>query len=104
MAKATTGSPASDYLRLNWRKVPLVWNFPPAPVPHPLFKPKGADLKLDFPVSLDDAVLGAKIAVPTLSGKVQVTIPANSSSGRVLQMIPHSCFTRSSIWDSVCAA
>ena len=55
-------------------------------VPHPLFKPKGADLKLDLPVSLDEAVLGAKIAVPTLSGKVQVTIPPNSSSGRVLRL------------------
>ena len=52
-------------------------------VPHPLFKAEGADLRLDLPVSLDEAVLGAKIAVPTLSGKVQVTIPPNSSSGRV---------------------
>ena len=33
-------------------------------VPHPLFKPKGSDLKLDLPVSLDEAVLGAKIPVP----------------------------------------
>jgi DnaJ-class molecular chaperone len=55
-------------------------------VPHPLFKPEGADLKLDLPVSLDEAVLGAKIAVPTLSGKVQVTIPPHSSSGRVLRL------------------
>ena len=55
-------------------------------VPHPLFKPKGSDLKLDLPVSLDEAVLGAKIPVPTLSGKVQVTIPPNSSSGRVLRL------------------
>jgi DnaJ-class molecular chaperone len=55
-------------------------------VPHPLFKPEGADLKLDLPVSLDEAVLGAKIAVPTLSGKVQVTVPPHSSSGRVLRL------------------
>ncbi len=55
-------------------------------VPHPLFKPKGSDLSLDLPVSLDEAVLGAKIPVPTLSGKVQVTIPPNSSSGRVLRL------------------
>ena len=47
-------------------------------VPHPLFKPEGADLRLDLPVSLDEAVLGAKIPVPTLSGKVQVTIPPHS--------------------------
>jgi DnaJ-class molecular chaperone len=55
-------------------------------VPHPLFKPEGADLRLELPVSLDEAVLGAKIPVPTLSGKVQVTIPPHSSSGRVLRL------------------
>ncbi|MGH6923255.1 MAG: DnaJ C-terminal domain-containing protein [Propylenella sp.] len=55
-------------------------------VPHPLFKPEGSDLRLDLPISLDEAVLGAKIAVPTLSGKVQVTIPPHSSSGRVLRL------------------
>lgn len=55
-------------------------------VPHPLFKVDGADLRLDLPVSLDEAVLGAKIPVPTLSGKVQVTIPPHSSSGRVLRL------------------
>ncbi len=55
-------------------------------VPHLLFKPEGSDLRLDLPVSLDEAVLGAKIAVPTLSGKVQVTVPPHSSSGRVLRL------------------
>ena len=55
-------------------------------VPHPLFKVEGADLRLDLPVSLDEAVLGAKIAVPTLSGKVQVTVPPYSSSGRALRL------------------
>ena len=55
-------------------------------VPHPLFKPEGSDLRLDLPVSLDEAVLGAKIAVPTLSGKVHVTVPPGSSSGRTLRL------------------
>ena len=55
-------------------------------VPHPLFKVEGADLRLDLPVSLDEAVLGAKLPVPTLSGKVQVTIPPHSSSGRTLRL------------------
>lgn len=55
-------------------------------VPHPLFKAEGADLRLDLPVSLDEAVLGAKIAVPTLSGKVHVTVPPRSSSGRTLRL------------------
>jgi DnaJ-class molecular chaperone len=55
-------------------------------VPHLLFKVEGADLRLDLPVSLDEAVLGAKIPVPTLSGRVQVTVPPHSSSGRVLRL------------------
>jgi DnaJ-class molecular chaperone len=55
-------------------------------VPHPLFKVEGSDLRLDLPISLDEAVLGAKIPVPTLSGKVQVTVPPGSSSGRVLRL------------------
>ncbi len=55
-------------------------------VPHPLYKVEGSDLRLDLPVSLDEAVLGAKIPVPTLSGKVQVTVPPHSSSGRVLRL------------------
>jgi len=55
-------------------------------VPHPLFRVEGADLRLDLPVGLDEAVLGAKIAVPTLSGKVQVAIPPSSSSGRALRL------------------
>ena len=55
-------------------------------VPHPLFKLEGADLRLDLPVSLDEAVLGARIAVPTLSGKVHVTVPPRSSSGRALRL------------------
>jgi len=55
-------------------------------VPHPLFKAEGADLRLDLPISLDEAVLGAKIPVPTLSGKIQITVPPGSSSGRVLRL------------------
>jgi DnaJ-class molecular chaperone len=55
-------------------------------VPHPLFKAEGADLRLELPISLDEAVLGARIPVPTLTGKVQVTVPPHSSSGRTLRL------------------
>lgn len=55
-------------------------------VPHPLFTPDGADLRLELPVGLHEAVLGAKIAVPTLSGKVHVSIPPQTSGGRVLRL------------------
>jgi DnaJ-class molecular chaperone len=68
-------------------------------VPHPLFRVEGADLRLDLPVSLDEAVLGAKIPVPTLHGRVQVTVPPRSSSGRVLRLKGKGLPTRSGAGD-----
>ena len=52
--------------------------------PHPVFKRDGADLTMDLPVSVPDAVLGAKVRVPTPEGVVQMTLPAGSNSGKVL--------------------
>ncbi|MEX0827938.1 MAG: DnaJ C-terminal domain-containing protein, partial [Haliea sp.] len=40
--------------------------------PHRLFQRKGRDILLDLPISLDEAVLGTKIAVPTIHGKVNM--------------------------------
>jgi DnaJ-class molecular chaperone len=54
--------------------------------PHPLFKVEGRDLKLDLPITLYEAVLGAKVRTPTLSGEVEIAIPAGTSSGRVLRL------------------
>ncbi|HLW90391.1 MAG TPA: DnaJ C-terminal domain-containing protein [Roseiarcus sp.] len=54
--------------------------------PHPLFKVEGRDLRLDLPITLYDAVLGAKVRAPTLNGEVEITIPQGASSGRVLRL------------------
>jgi DnaJ-class molecular chaperone len=54
--------------------------------PHPLFTVDGHDLRLDLPVTLYEAVLGAKVRVPTLSGAVQLAIPPNTSSGRTFRL------------------
>jgi len=54
--------------------------------PHPLYRIEGRDLHVDLPVSLRDAVLGAKVAVDTPTGKVAVAIPAWSSSDRTLRL------------------
>ncbi len=54
--------------------------------PHKLFEVKGADLHLDLPLTLYEAVLGAKIRTPTLSGAVNLTIPENASSGKVMRL------------------
>lgn len=50
------------------------------------FRREGDDVLLDLPVTLKEAVLGAKIKVPTAGGAVMMSIPAGSSSGRTLRL------------------
>ncbi len=54
--------------------------------PHPLFKVEGRDLRLDLPITLYEAVLGAKVRVPTLGGEVETSIAPGMSGGRVLRL------------------
>jgi DnaJ-class molecular chaperone len=54
--------------------------------PHPLFKRDGADLRLELPVTLYEAVLGGKVRVPTLDGAVELAIPAATNSGRTFRL------------------
>ena len=54
--------------------------------PHPLFKREGNDLRLDLPITLYEAVLGAKVRVPTLDGAVELAIPPGTSSGRAFRL------------------
>jgi DnaJ-class molecular chaperone len=54
--------------------------------PHPLFQRDGADLRLDLPVTLYEAVLGGKVRVPTLEGAVELAIPAGTNSGRTFRL------------------
>lgn len=53
---------------------------------HPLFGLDGNDLRLDLPITLYEAVLGAKVRVPTLDGAVELAIPAGTSSGRTFRL------------------
>ena len=46
----------------------------------------GDDIRLDLPVTLNEAVLGAKVKVPTPDGPVMLTVPKGSSSGKVLRL------------------
>jgi DnaJ-class molecular chaperone len=55
-------------------------------LPHPYFTRKGDDIYLDLPISLKEAVLGAKVKVPTPSGTVTATVPKWSSTGRILRL------------------
>ena len=53
---------------------------------HPRYRVEGRDLHADLPVSLQDAVLGAKVAVETPTGRLAVNVPAWSSSDKVLRL------------------
>ncbi|TFV79661.1 J domain-containing protein [Bradyrhizobium frederickii] len=54
--------------------------------PHPFFKVEGADLRIDLPVTLYEAVLGGKVRVPTLGNAVELSVPKNTSSGRTFRL------------------
>ena len=54
--------------------------------PHAFFRRDGDNIRLDLPVTLDEAVLGAKVRVPTVDGPVMLSIPKGSSSGKVLRL------------------
>lgn len=54
--------------------------------PHRFFKRDDDDVRLDLPVAIDEAVLGAKVKVPTVDGAVMLAIPKGSSSGKTLRL------------------
>ena len=56
-------------------------------LPHPHFRREGRDLLLDLPIAVDEAILGAKVDVPTLGGStVSLGIPAGTSTGQKLRL------------------
>jgi DnaJ-class molecular chaperone len=54
--------------------------------PHPIFRRDEADLHMDLPVSVPDAVLGAKVDAPTPDGAVSLTVPRHAQAGAVLRL------------------
>lgn len=54
--------------------------------PHAFFRRDGDDVTLDLPITLDEAVKGAKVKVPTVDGAVMLTIAPGSNSGKVLRL------------------
>ncbi|WP_226623624.1 DnaJ C-terminal domain-containing protein [Alloyangia pacifica] len=54
--------------------------------PHPVFRREGDDIVISLPITLYEAVLGAKVEAPTIAGPVKVTIPKGASSGQTLRL------------------
>lgn len=53
---------------------------------HDEFTRDGEDILVEVPISIDEAVLGGTIEVPTIDGRVALKVPPNTSSGRVLRL------------------
>ena len=54
--------------------------------PHPVFTVRGDDLEIELPIAPWEAALGTKVEVPTIDGKVDLTIPAGAQSGQRLRL------------------
>jgi curved DNA-binding protein len=54
--------------------------------PHPVFALQGRDVLVELPLAPWEAALGAKVAVPTLGGTVELTIPAGAQAGQKLRL------------------
>jgi DnaJ-class molecular chaperone len=54
--------------------------------PHRFFTRDGDDIRVELPISLPEAVLGAKLDVPTPTGSVRMTVPKGANTGTVLRL------------------
>jgi DnaJ-class molecular chaperone len=87
------GTEEGRTLRLKGQGQPGPGGGPPGDVlieihvdPHHIFDRQGLDVYLDLPVTLAEAVLGARVNVPTVSGNVMVTVPVGSNTGTKLRL------------------
>jgi curved DNA-binding protein len=70
----SNGAPAGDlYLRVHVK-------------PHPLYQRDADDLRMELPVALHEALLGAEVTVPTLKGRVSLRIPPETQNGRTIRL------------------
>lgn len=53
---------------------------------HPFFRREGDHIRMDLPITLDEAVRGAKVKCPTVDGPVMLTIKPGSGGGTVLRL------------------
>jgi DnaJ-class molecular chaperone len=105
--KIPAGLTSGQQIRLKGQGYPSPWNggvtgdaiITVNIAQHPIFTVDGSDLRLDLPVTLYEAVLGAKVRVPTLDGAVQLAIPANTTSGRTFRLKGKGLHTKTGAGD-----
>lgn len=68
---------------------------------HPYFSAEGNNILMELPITVKEAVLGAKVTVPTISGKVIVNIPPYASSGEKLRLKGKGIKTSSAAGDEI---
>ncbi len=91
--KIPKGVMDKERIRLKGQGAPGYGNSPPGDlylkiklVPHPLFDVVGNDLSITVPIAPWEAILGATIEAPTLTGKIKVTVTPDSQSGKRLRI------------------
>lgn len=68
---------------------------------HPYFSTEGQNILMELPITLKEAILGAKVTVPTITGKVAVSIPPYASSGEKLRLKGKGIKTKTSAGDEI---
>jgi curved DNA-binding protein len=91
--KIPAGTREGERIRLKGQGAPGIGDAPAGDlylhirmIPHPLFDVEGHHLLITLPIAPWEAALGAKITLPTLTGKIQLSVPANSQSGQRLRI------------------
>ncbi len=54
--------------------------------PHPFFRRDGRDIYIDLPLTVEEAILGAKVEIPTIDGRTILTVPAGIQCGQKLRL------------------
>ncbi len=87
------GSEDGDTLRLKGKGKPGMGGGPPGDAyvklkvqPHPYFTREGKDIHVELPITLQEAVEGASVSVPTIDGSVSMKVPAGANTGKVLRL------------------
>jgi DnaJ-class molecular chaperone len=69
--------------------------------PHADYRREDNDILLELPITIDEAVLGGRVEVPTPSGRVQLTLPKGTSSGKTFRLKGKGVRTKSGVGDQL---